>query len=414
MTAFWLVAAVLVAGALLFVAPALLRKARDASARPVNSNIDLYREQMADLDRDLKAGTLASDQYAQARRELEQRLAEELEQGQDLPAQGGRHLGVAIAVMTAVPVLALALYSLLGNVSALDPVAATPSNAAHAVTAAQIEAMVEKLAQRLKSEPGDVAGWGMLGRSYAALNRFPEASAAFAQAVKLQSNDAQLLADYADTLAMAQGRKLAGEPRRIVARALAVDPNHFKALALAGSAAFEAKEYPEAIRHWERLAQGLPPDSEMAQSIAGSIAEARALAGGTRASAAAPQATPAPASPAGGDIAIRGAVRLSPALAAKVAPADTVFVFARAINGPRIPLAVRRFRADQLPAQFVLDASAAMSPELTLAQFKEVVVGARISKSGSPTPQRGDFEGLRQPVKVGTRGVDLVIDSVVP
>ncbi len=411
MMMFWIVAALLVVAALGIIMPSLLKKPQAAAGHAAEPNVALYRDQLADLDRDLQSGVLAADQFDQARQDLERRLAEELEQAEAAVNRRG-HAGVSGAVIVGVPLLAIALYSLLGNPQAFNPAAATTaagSESAHAVTAEQIEGMIAKLAQRLKAEPGDAAGWSMLGRSYAALNRFPEASSAFSQAVKLLPDDAQLLADYADTLAMAQGRRLAGEPRRIIARALAADPNHFKALALAGSAAFEAKDYAEAVRYWEHLVRTLPPNSELAKSVAGSIAEARGLAGGTT-----PNIAKAPSAvTAGAEIAIRGAVRLSPALAAQVAAGDTVFVFARAISGPKAPLAVRRFRVDQLPAEFVLDESAAMAPNLTLAQFKEVVVGARISKSGSPTRQRGDLEGLLQPVRVGSKNLELVIDTVL-
>jgi len=249
----------------------------------------------------------------------------------------------------------------------------------------------------------------MLGRSYSALGRFKEAAEAFGRAVKLVPADAQLLADYADALGMAQGRSLKGEPSRIIARALAADPDHFKSLALAGTAAFEMRDYHAAVKHWERLAQKIPPDSEFAQSIASSLAEARQLAGGV-APAAKTQAPQAAVDPV-----IRGTVRLSPKLAAQVSPDDTLFVFARAINGPRIPLAVKRFRAAQLPVEFVLDKAAAMSPEMTLAQHTEVTVGARISKSGSPGSKSGDLEGFRQPVKVrGSAAIEIVIDTLVP
>lgn len=412
MIAFWIIAGLLMAGALFFVLPPLFRKPRNVVGAAGNSggtNVDLYRDQLADLDRDLRSGVLAADQYEQARHEIEERLAEELEQSGATTNRVG-HAGVSFGVIAGVPLLAIAIYWVLGTPQALDPAAVTAPGSDHAVTAEQIEGMVNKLAQRLQAEPGDANGWSMLGRSYAALNRYPEASAAYARAVKLLPNDAQLLADYADLLAMTQGRKLAGEPRRLIDRALAADPNHFKALALAGSAAFEAREYADAVRYWERLTQSLPAGSELAQSVAASIAEARELAGSSPAKVVAGK----PAVPPGGaEISIRGAVRLNPALAAKVMPGDTVFVFARAIDGPKIPLAVRRFRADQLPVEFVLDQSAAMSPDLTLAQFKEVVVGARISKSGTPGRQPGDLEGTRQPVKIGTSRVDLVIDTIV-
>lgn len=412
MTVFWIVAPLLVVGALLFVVPPLLRKPRIAADRDGGANVDLYRDQLADLDRDLQSGTLAADQHGQARRDLEQRLAEELAHVEHGVTNRRGHAGMTGAVIAGIPVLAMVLYWMLGNPQALNPDAVAAAGADHAVTAEQVERMVEKLAQRLQTEPGDAAGWSMLGRSYAALNRFPEASAAFAQAVKLLPGDAAMLADYADMLAMAQGRKLAGEPRRLVARALAADPDHLKALALAGSAAFEAGEYAEAVRHWERLERTLPPDSELVSSVAASIAEARGLAGGVVGKSAKPAEKPV-ARTGGAEIAIRGTVRLSPELQSKTASGDTVFVFARALNGPRVPLAVRRFRADQLPAEFVLDQTSAMSPELTLAQFKEVVVGARITKTGNATPQRGDLEGLRQPVRVGSKNIELVIDTVL-
>lgn len=401
-------AAVLIVLAMLFVAPPLLRRraARNAVAGPA---LEIYRDQLADLERDLQTGALAADRYEQARNELERRLAEELETASGETSAASESRVVSGVVIAAVPLLAVALYLLIGAPRALDPQAMASGDAAHSVTAEQIEQMVSKLAQRLETAPDDAAGWSMLGRSYAALERFKEAADAFGRAAKLMPADAQVLADYADALGMAQGRSLKGEPSRIIARALAADPDHFKSLALAGTAAFEAGNYAVAIRHWERLAQKIPPDSEFAQSIASSIAEARQLAGGTVPTAKAPVAN-AKAEPV-----IRGTVRLSPKLAAKVSPDDTVFVFARAINGPRIPLAVRRFRAAQLPVTFVLDQTAAMSPEMTLAQHSEVTVGARISKSGSPGSQSGDLEGFRQPVKVGgSAAIEIVIDTLVP
>lgn len=408
MTMFAVGAVVLIALAMLFVAPPLLRRraVRKAAAGPA---LEIYRDQLADLERDLQTGALATDRYEQARNELERRLAEELETTAGETSTASESRVISGVVIAAVPLLAVALYLLIGAPRALDPQNMSSGDTAHSVTAEQIEQMVTKLAQRLETEPDNADGWSMLGRSYAALERFKEAADAFGRAVKLMPADAQMLADYADALGMAQGRSLKGEPSRIIARALAADPDHFKSLALAGTAAFENGNYAVAIRHWERLAQKIPPDSEFAQSIASSIAEARQLAGSTVPTA------KAPAAKVTAEPVIRGTVRLSPQLAAKVSPDDTVFVFARAINGPRIPLAVRRFRAAQLPMTFVLDQSAAMSPEMTLAQHSEVTVGARISKSGNPGSQSGDLEGFRQPVKVGgSAAIEIVIDTLVP
>lgn len=409
MMLFWTGAAALIVLALLLVAPPLLRR-QAGPGLTEGPDLAVFRDQLAELERDLQSGALTRDQFDTARRELERRLAQELGDSVAPVAAGGGARVVTAAVITGIPVLAIALYVLLGEPRGLDPVATTPADSAHSVTSDQIEQMVAGLAKRLQAEPDDPAGWSMLGRSYSAMGRFAEAADAFAQAVKRVPGDAQLLADYADALGMAQGRTLKGEPRRIIARALAADPDHVKALALAGTAAFQDGDYQGAVKHWERLIQRIPADSEFAQSMAGSLAEARALAANP------PPKTKAAAGaqPAASGAAIRGKVRLDAKLASKVSPDDTVFVFARAINGPKVPLAVRRFRAAQLPVEFILDESAAMSPQMTIASQKEVVVGARISKSGNPAAQGGDIEGLRQPVKVGATGVEVVIDTVLP
>lgn len=408
MTTFAVLAAVLIVLALLFVVPPLFRRAHPALVE-AGPDLAIYRDQLADLERDLQSGALTADRYEQARRELERRLAEELQAHPAAMPAPPSGKAVGLAVVAGVPVLAIALYLVLGAPDALDPAATTPAESGHSVTSEQIEQMVAKLAQRLESSPEDPQGWAMLGRSYSAMGRFKEAAEAYQQAVKRVPADAQLLADYADAMGMAQGRSLKGEPSRLIARALAVDPDHVKSLALAGTAAFEVRDYQAAVRHWERLMQKIPPDSEFAQSIASGLAEARQLAGG-----AVPPAK-AQASKAAAEPVIRGIVRLSPKLAAQVSPDDTLFVFARAIDGPRVPLAVKRFRAAQLPVEFVLDKSAAMSPEMTLAQHTEVTVGARISKSGSPGSKSGDLEGFRQPVKVGgSAAIEIVIDTLVP
>jgi cytochrome c-type biogenesis protein CcmH len=239
------------------------------------------------------------------------------------------------------------------------------------------------------------------------LDRFAEAAVAYANAVKRSPPDAQLLADYADALAMAQGRRLEGEPERLIAQALKIDPKNIKALALAGTAAFERQDFKGAIAQWRRILDIVPPDSDMADSIRDSIADAEKLAGVVR-----PQPAPARAA-ASVPGSVSGIVQLAPALAARVAPGDTVFVFARAAEGPRVPLAVLRKQAGELPAAFTLDDTMAMAAGMKLSDHPRVVVGARISKSGNAVPQPGDYEGLSAPVKVGATGVTVVIANEI-
>ena len=211
----------------------------------------------------------------------------------------------------------------------------------------------------------------------------PRPSAAFTRALQLSPDDAQILADQADVMAMLQGRKLEGEPLRLVERALKNNPSNLKALALAGTAAFERKDFAGAIKYWGLARAVAPPDSEFAQGLERGLAEARAAAGGS-ATAARPAAAPdaAPTVAAAGVGSISGRVSLSPALAARVAAGDTVFVFARAAEGPRMPLAILKRSVGELPLSFTLDDSMAMTPEFKLSKFPSVVVGARVSKSG--------------------------------
>jgi cytochrome c-type biogenesis protein CcmH len=207
---------------------------------------------------------------------------------------------------------------------------------------------------------------------------------------------------------MAQGRSLQGEPERLIAQALKIDPGNVKALALAGTAAFDRRDFKDAIAYWQKILEIVPPNSDMADSIRDSIADAQQLAGGPVKAPPAPARTAAAASGT-----VSGTVQLAPALAARVAPGDTVFIFARAVDGPRAPLAVTRREVRELPATFTLDDRMAMAPGMNLSAHARVVVGARVSKSGQPTPQPGDFEGLSAPVNVGATGVTVVIGNEI-
>ncbi len=406
MTVFWSIAALLAAVALAFVLPPLFgRRRATGAATPDAANVAIHRDQLQELDADLAAGTLGPEQRDEARREIEQRLLDDVRTGGGTRATQASGWGTAMAVAAAVPIAALLLYFAVGNPAALAPGAATRDG--HAITREQIEGMVDRLAARMTENPEDAKGWTMLGRSYAVLDRHTDAAAAYANAVKRSEPDAQLLADYADALAMAQGRNLKGEPERLIALALKVDPQNVKALLLAGTVAFQDKKFKDAIAYWERILKVVPPDSDIADSVRDSIADARQFAGTAKA---APSAKPVAAAVAAS---VSGTVRLSPGVAAKASPDDTVFIFARPAEGPRMPLAVMRKRVRDLPAAFTLDDTMAMTPASKLSSHALVVIGARISKSGNPTSQPGDLEGLTAPVRTGATGVTVVIGSEV-
>ncbi len=440
--------ALLIALALAFVLPTLLRRsdAVPASTAPDaarQANLRVLREQLRALDAEHASGALDAAQYQSARTEIEQRALQEDSGAERVQAPGSRAGRTALVLGLFVPFFALALYGVLGTPQAVLPQAGGMAGGNEAqqpeFTQAQVEDMVARLAQRLESkttsEASDVEGWVMLARSYGVLQRYPEAAKAYARARALAPNDAQLLADYADVLAMAQGQRVSGEPQQLVEQALRFDPRNLKALALAGSAAFERKDYATALRYWNEALAVAPPGSEFAQGLQGGIRDAQqAMAGGASpAAAAAPSvaasappataapattaAASAPAAPAAAGAAqggITGTVQLSPALAAKVAPTDTVFIFARAEQGSRMPLAILKRSASELPLKFQLDDSSAMAPELKLSGATRVVVGARISRSGDAMPRSGDLSGQAGPMAPGAAGVVVTIDGVQP
>ncbi len=401
MKTFWIIAALLAVAALAFVLPSLLARTRRSAATSREANVALYRDQMKELDADLAAGTLAPQHHEEARREIERRVLEDTAAAA-APAGGSSARATALALAFAVPVLAVGIYLAVGTPGALSPEAAQSD---HGVTRVQVEGMVTRLAGRLKENPDDVEGWAMLGRSDSVLDRYPEAAAAYANAVKRSPPGAQLLADYANALAMAQGQRLEGEPERLIAQALKLEPDNVKALMLAGSAAFERKDFKSAIVHWERILKVVPPDADIVEPVKDGIEDARKLAG------VAPRPSAGKSVAPGGTL--TATVRLAPAIAAKASPTDSVFIFARPVQGVRMPLAVARKKVRDLPVTVTLDDSMAMTPAAKLSSHEQVVVGARVSKSGNPTPQAGDLEGLSAPVKTGGGGIIVVIDREI-
>lgn len=308
--------------------------------------------------------------------------------------------------------------------------AQSPADAAsYQAALAKINGMVEQLVAHLKAQPDDADGWQLLARTYATMGQQAPAIEAFKKAVQLRPEDSTLLSDYAVALAIANNRDIDGEPMQLVERALKANPKNPKALALAGTAAFSRKDYKGAVAYWEELAKIEPADTPFGEQIRGSIAQARERAGmppatAATAATATTAATAATAGAAGagvkataqaakpaasGPAQVSGTVTLASRLKNQASPDDTVFIFARAVDGPRMPLAIIRKQVKDLPIQFTLDDSMAMSPAAKLSGVAQVVVGARISKSGNAMPQNGDLQGLVSAVPVGANGVKVEI-----
>lgn len=407
----------------------------------LNRDVESLSLQLRQLAALHAGGALTDEQFAASKSLIERKLIDAL-----VPQAGADPAGPALAPARASVRLAMGLlafmlaiaaggYALVGSPRdlAVGPGAnlarsgtddAAPGDAAsapHDLTAAQINDMVARLAERLKTHPDDAEGWMMLARSQVALGQHAQAIDAFAHAERLRPDDARLLADYADALAMAHERSLEGQPSVLLQRALKVDPHNDKALALAGTAAFDRKDYKQAVRYWETLKLVEPAGGPFSDQLQGGIAEARKLGGMPPADPADGSAGAEPASgtttstttlPAG-NATVSGTVTLAKSLSSRADPDDVLFVFARAVGGSRMPLAILRKRVKDLPLSFTLDDSLAMSPEATLSSVPKVIVGARISKSGNAMAQDGDLQGLGSAVAVGATGVHVEINEQV-
>ena len=435
--------------------------------------LDRLKEQLAQLDALIAQGVLQGEAARTARGELESQVLAAVLGSAPAQAPPGGAAGAAPVAPTApaaprpsgrllsgVAAFVLACgglgYAWLGTPAALgvgpgDRPAAVADAMANAQTEvpstaeqrAQIDAMVGKLTARLKEQPDDPAGWSMLARVYTVQGRITEALPAFKKVADLRPQDAQALADYADGLAMVNNQSLEGEPEKLIARALKLDPANVKALSLSGTVAFNRADYASAVAQWESAVQHAGADGDFARQLQGAIAEARQRAGLPAAAVAAAPAAPAARSAAaaasagaggpgstGGSVdgsakgsttgstagsttgSVRGRVSLSAAARGQAAPDDTVFIFARAPSGSKMPLAILRKQVRDLPLDFTLDDSQAMSPAARLSSAGTVVVGARVSKSGSAMPGPGDWQGFSAPVAVGTQG--LVVEIAEP
>jgi len=389
----------------------------------MTASLQALNVQLQQLKGLLDSGVLSTDQYEESKAKLEQRILAaatgNTEPAHIAAAPSAERPSARLLALITFFVLVVSVGGYLWKRSAGPMVAATEQ--AQGATAAeitaeqqaaseQIAAMVDKLAQRMKEQPNDPEGWTMLARSYSVLGRNEEALQAYSKALALRKDDPGLLADYADALAVKNNRSLEGEPIKLVERALKLDPKNLKALSLSGAYAYDRKDFAGAVRQWEKVVQFGPADNAFVQQFGPAIEEARALAGMH------PAAKPLDAStkgPAGAASSVSGRVSLSPALAKLANPEDTIFVFARPAPGAGMPLAVMRKQVKDLPFEFTLDDSMAMSPANALSGASAVVVSARISKTGNALPQPGDLSGQTAQVMVGAKGLQIEIKDVV-
>ncbi|TDR43208.1 cytochrome c-type biogenesis protein CcmH [Tahibacter aquaticus] len=372
------------------------------------------------LDDALSAGVISAEEHALKLAALEQSGPARADTA--APRTRGAFAG-ALLTLLLLPALAIGLYFKLGNVQAMDPVAQA---AAPGTPGPDMDAAVQGLAAKLANNPDDVEGWMLLARAYKSMERFDDARDALKNAYDRAADNVDVKVDYAEALALAgQGRRIQGQARELLDAAIKADAKHQRALWLLGIAEYQQQNYTAAVDYWERLRSQLPSEADARGSLDTQIADARQRAGmpdGGAAAAAsrAPAggvaaAGQADAGAAAGDIRLTVQVSLDDKLRDKAPAGASVFVFARAANGPPMPLAVQRLTLADLPATVTLTEAMGMLPNMKLSQFPQVVIGARISASGNPKAQSGDLQALSAPLDVkSTAPVKLTIDQVVP
>ena len=422
---FWLIASgltIVILGLLLWP---LLRRPTVVNAGEQEKRLSVYRQQFVELEQDHRNGVLTDEQHQIARRELERRVLEETGSA-ELPAAASSlrlsSKAVAVGLAVFIPVVSVGLYGKLGSPSALSASGAPASAGAkngerEPFSLSEMDALTERLKAKLEQNPADGVGWALLARAYVELGRHPEAVQIYEKAMQLIPDDAQLLADYADALGVLNGRKLEGRPEALIQQALKADPRNVKALMLAGTVAYNHKEFGRAAAYWEEARANLPHDTDpdAVREIVNGIAEARELGGISQTPAPSrPVASDKTPAPAGRSVVISGQVTIAPDLAAKGSPTDTLFVFAREVNGPPMPVSIVRATRKDLPFTFRLDDSTSPMPSRKLSDVGPVVIVARLSKSGEAMPKSGDLQGMSAPVKPGVNTVTVVIDREIP
>jgi len=379
---FWLTISALIIIALSIITLPFWHRKSAGTIDNQDMNILLYKRRLGELENDLSNDILDKDQYDIAISELKLQLLS------DVPEEKIKQSGTAknqysgqtvLGIVILVPLISISLYFLLGN----RDVATGNIMVTKEQTMPDIEKMVSGLAKRLQSQPNDVRGWLMLGRSYMAMSKFDQALKAYEKAYALAPEDPDILTYYAETIAILHNNQLKGKPLRLITKALEINQHHPRALWLAGHGQLQLGNKKKAIQYWQTLLSILPPGHESTQTVQKFIAQVGGQAG-----------LPAQKQAGTGNPGIKIRVTLAPELKAKAPENATVFIFARPAKGPKMPLAGVKLNVANLPTEVVLGDGNAMIPGRTISSVDQVIIGARISKSGGPVSKPGDLEGF--------------------
>ena len=387
----------------------LLRERKPVTqASQAKANAKVYRDQILDLDREHDSGHISDQEWQQSRDELSLRLLEDTSAVDDPAAKAEKPaIWTAVVLAVALPLGSMGLYMWVGQPEALNPMAAkTPDQ----VDPKDLAKMAQTLAEKLQAKPDNLQGWVMLGRTYRTLENFDAALKAYDSALKLSADD-DLKLERIEIIAMQRQGQFEGEPWNVIREVLQRDPQHFGALLTAGSASYAEGKFADALKYWEQARKPLDANNPDLEGLENAIAAVRDRLG-------MPPAKSSPASSstsaATSGLNVTGQVNLSASLKSKASPNDVVFIYATPANGDRMPLAIFKTTVSQLPLNFTLDDSSAMTPDRKLSAAGEVMVKVRVSKSGNAMPQSGDLSGSLGPVKVGAKDLKLEIKDQIP
>ncbi|MBT6349497.1 MAG: c-type cytochrome biogenesis protein CcmI [Proteobacteria bacterium] len=379
----WLTASILALLAVGIVMPALLRVSRPGDIERTQVNVAIARERERELRKELDEGILSDSEFDAARRELEHGLAIDLEGEPHATPDKATSPVLAVAVSAVLPILALGLYIFLGSPNLPEhPGMPATSDVTGQDPPADVGVMLAQLKARLVDEPNDIRGWTLLGNALMSTGEYAKAVPAYRRLVALQPGNAERLVRLADALAMSRNGVLTGEPEELIQQALMLSPGHPQGLWLAGIAAEQRGAYADALVIFNRL---LPLVSDQPEVLT----EVRALISRTTTALEGDSLTQTDS--------LRILVSVDADLVSTITPEDTLFVYARVPNGPPMPVAVRKLKAQPLPREVVLSDQNLMLAGASIGSYPELEIGAHISRSGTVQKAPGDLLGLSEP-----------------
>ena len=422
MIMFWVFAIAMVVVSLVFILRPLLLELNKNDVDRAAQNVAITKERLNELKVELEQDTITQAEYEQTKEELEQALLNDVEET-NVKSQSTSNVSYTrftrYFLIFSVPVLAIGFYTYLGSPDLIEAASSNVKQAAapagHSSSSngkqASVEDMVEKLAAKMKEKPDNAEGWFMLGRSYMSMGRYKEAVDALEKTNKLVPNNPVVMLRYADALTMLRGGRLSGKPFDLIKKAVEIKPDDPTGLWLLGMGYEEKGEYKKAISYWNLLLP-LLKDNKSIDQVHNLIRSAKSKAG---ISLTDNVVQPAVKTKTKAVISLKVNVSIDQSMLKNVSMGDIVFIFAKAISGPPMPLAVVRKQVKDLPLQVTLDDSMAMIPTMKISGFEKVNIIARVSKTGSPKSQSGDLQSKVVVVRPGQKdAVDLTINNILP